>query len=574
MESLEETTWDAVISGTGIQQSLLALALSRSGKKVLHVDKNDFYGGPDAALSLQEAGEWASKLKQDSSLSTFSNVSVSTPKEGSVIPSERVPKLSYSRAYSLSLSPQLIYTRSRLLPLLVSSRVYRQLEFQAVGPWWVFDATEPGAARSSTEDQLGGVDNQASGRHRGFLRKVPSGREDVFTDASIDLKSKRSLMKFLKFVGDYENQRDMWEDRATRPFPQFLSTSFKLPPALHAPLLAITMSPDSPELTTTAYALPRIARHLRSIGVFGPGFGAVIPKWGGGSEIAQVACRAGAVGGGVYVLGKPVEAITDRRDSSDYNSEDSLIEAHLQGGDKVKTKWIIGTENDLPQIGAVDQSQTKNIPPASPSSSLSLKTISVVSSALQSLFSVTAEGGPPPAGAVVVIPSTGSLCDSTEIRGEDGPPVYVIVHSSETGECPAGQSVLYASMLASHSSSYTVLDHAIRALLDTVQEDVPPEILYSLRYTQHGSSVGQQVGKLRDPSSTPSNPSTPNDSSRVLFFPLPSLDLAFDDNILDHVKDTWKKIMSDTGEGCEGSEDEFMVFEDREDFGDDEGFSE
>jgi RAB protein geranylgeranyltransferase component A len=33
--------------------------LSRSGKKILHVDRNAFYGGPEAALSLQDAEEWA-----------------------------------------------------------------------------------------------------------------------------------------------------------------------------------------------------------------------------------------------------------------------------------------------------------------------------------------------------------------------------------------------------------------------------------------------------------------------------------------------------------------------------------
>ena len=37
-------------------------ALSRSAKKVLHVDKNDFYGGAEAALSLQEIESWIEKV--------------------------------------------------------------------------------------------------------------------------------------------------------------------------------------------------------------------------------------------------------------------------------------------------------------------------------------------------------------------------------------------------------------------------------------------------------------------------------------------------------------------------------
>ena len=37
-------------------------ALSRSGKKVLHVDKNEYYGGTEAALSLQEIEAWVDKV--------------------------------------------------------------------------------------------------------------------------------------------------------------------------------------------------------------------------------------------------------------------------------------------------------------------------------------------------------------------------------------------------------------------------------------------------------------------------------------------------------------------------------
>jgi Rab proteins geranylgeranyltransferase component A len=84
MESLNDTRWDVIIEGTGLYQSLLALyvpntsqslqsltdiafrrALSRSGKKILHVDQNDYYGGSEAALSLQEAEEWVKKFSQD-----------------------------------------------------------------------------------------------------------------------------------------------------------------------------------------------------------------------------------------------------------------------------------------------------------------------------------------------------------------------------------------------------------------------------------------------------------------------------------------------------------------------------
>jgi RAB protein geranylgeranyltransferase component A len=36
--------------------------LSRSDKKILHVDENDYYGGAEAAFSLQEADEWVRRM--------------------------------------------------------------------------------------------------------------------------------------------------------------------------------------------------------------------------------------------------------------------------------------------------------------------------------------------------------------------------------------------------------------------------------------------------------------------------------------------------------------------------------
>ncbi|KAI9750150.1 MAG: hypothetical protein M4579_006591 [Chaenotheca gracillima] len=543
MESLADTVWDVVISGTGLQQSLLAL--------------NDFYGGPDAALSLQEANAWVEKVKQGFA-PTFRDASVSSPKESSVDSDGSGPKLSFSRAYSLSLSPYSIYTRSRLLPVLVSSRVYRQLEFQAVGHWWILDA-----AKSNIQfGQVSSREQADAEKPAGSLKKVPNGREDIFADTSIDFKSKRCLMKFLKFVGSYEEQPEVWEQKAEMPFPEFLSTSFNISTRLHAPLLAIAMCSEEPSKTTTALALSRIARHLRSIGVFGPGFGAVLPKWGGGAEIAQVACRACAVGGGVYVLGQAIESIDDAEMPSDSQSSERLLEACLQGGERVRTRWVIGTESDLPDKSNANMKKTPLAEPLLLTSCL--RSVSVVSSALKSLFPITAEGAPPPAGAVVTIP-TATFAEVSESKSEEAPPVYILVHSSETGECPPGQSVLYASMLAHGEASHETLDRAVRTLLEAVEEEEPRQVLYTLNYTQSGSLPRAES---EDSSVFPQSPAAgQSDDSRILVFPPPSLDLAFDDSIIGLVETAWRRIIFGPDSV---PEDEFMVFEDRENFGTDD----
>lgn len=336
----------------------------------------------------------------------FGNIFLSTPKSGVA---DAAPALAASRAYNLELTPQLVYARSALLQCLVSSRVHNQLEFLAVGSWWVY---------SKESDSTGSPFVEGSSQH-GRLLKVPNGREDVFQDQVLDFKAKRALMKFLRFIAEYEEQPEVWEQHRQQSFPAFLSAQFKVPVALQPPLLALALSPASSDRTTTEYALPRVARHLRSIGVLGPGFGAVIPKWGGMSEIVQVACRSCAVGGGVYVLGKGLDPVAT--DTATQGADGLTL--RLKDGETVTTQWVVEQETQ-------DQESTSGC----------CKSVTIVSSPLTPLFPPFAEEAPPPASAVAVFPSGSLSLDTDSQTNEELPPVYVFVHSSDTGECPSGQS--------------------------------------------------------------------------------------------------------------------------------------
>lgn len=223
-------------------------------------------------------------------------------------------------------------------------------------------------------------------------------------------------MKFLRFVGNYEEQPETWQEQKSKPFSAFLEEKFGLPPASHAPILALTLSSRPVADTSVEFALPRIANYLRGLGLFGPGFGALLPKWGGLAEVGQVACRAGAVGGGVYVLNK---GIADVQHDDEFN-----LSLRLSGGEKVTTKWLAGTQPELP--GTAPNTDTE-----SPRVHVS-KSISIVSSTLEALFPLTSEGGVTPAGAVILV----EPADDTE------PPVHIFAHSSESGECPNGQCKL------------------------------------------------------------------------------------------------------------------------------------
>ncbi|KAL8684534.1 MAG: hypothetical protein Q9218_008248, partial [Villophora microphyllina] len=339
-------------------------------------------------------------------------------------------RLGFSRAYSISLAPHLIYTRSNLVPALVSSKCYRQLEFLAMGSWWIHEEdkdTQHSVIKEEEEDTVKRKQNIT-------LQKIPGSREDVFEDKSISLRSTRSLMKILKLAADPEAYLTVIEEHGKESFSDYLTSECKIDPKLQASLLALTLSPDPPSKTTVAYALPRLHRHLTSIGIFGPGFGAVVPKWGGLAELAQVACRACAVGGGVYVLKKGIESI-EQFSVENTDTEASSLQlttVRLAGGNIVKARCIVGTVATIPTRSDTALADKRT-------SMLQVTHLTaIVSSPLASLFPPPAEGSPPPAAVVVVIPPS-SLSLPDDVANSTVPLIYLNVHSSDTGECPEGQ---------------------------------------------------------------------------------------------------------------------------------------
>lgn len=268
--------------------------------------------------------------------------------------------------------------------------------------------------------------------HRaGILQKVPSTREDVFNDESLSMKDKRGLMKFLRYVlQEEEDQSSTVPDDSQISLQAALTTRFKISESLQAPLQALALSPLPASLTRFDTALTRIRRHMRSMGYFGPGFGAVVAKYGGNSELSQVACRAGAVGGSIYLLGHQLMGLTTIKDTTPTNTDtdkkdpgqETLIESVLPDGTRIKSRLVVGSSDDLPHV--------EGKPPSGNPASV-WRSISIVADPLRQLFSQTADNGPIPAVAIVFV-------DSGE-GGAGNAPVYLQIHSEDTGECPSGQ---------------------------------------------------------------------------------------------------------------------------------------
>lgn len=263
------------------------------------------------------------------------------------------PAVSSPRSYALSLSPQLIHANSTLLSQLVSSRAYRQLEFLAVGSFFILKPPPPPPAAGAATPTPPA------------LVRIPSTREDVFSSTALPARAKRQLMKFLKLVLSSEDESEAlsssWHAYADRPLDEFLaSDKMGFDAELRTYITALMLALD-PARVSTRDGLAVVRRHLTSMGLFGPGFAAVYPKWGGGSEIAQVACRAGAVGGGIYMLGTGIAAV--KKSEGGTGKEEELVEVELSDGTVVKTKMLVRGSEEVVPAGDDDTETVSNLFP-------------------------------------------------------------------------------------------------------------------------------------------------------------------------------------------------------------------
>lgn len=112
------------------------------------------------------------------------------------------------------------------------------------------------------------------------------------------------------------------------------------------------------------------------------------------------------------------------------------------------------------------------------------------------------------------------------------------------------KGVVYGSVSIPGEEGQALLEAAVSKLLQTFAgSGDEPAVLWTLRYTQLGLSCEKDSDASICSSAR---------SDRIVYFPPPSLDLAFDDRMIDAVKAAWKTVMGD-----EARDEDFMTFEDR-----------
>lgn len=113
-EPLADGEYDAIIMGTGLTECIISGLLSVKGLKVLHVDRNNYYGADTASLSL-------SNLYQKFKSGT-----------------EPPASLGHARDWNVDLTPKFIMACGDLVKILLHTKVTRYLEFKSIDGSYVF----------------------------------------------------------------------------------------------------------------------------------------------------------------------------------------------------------------------------------------------------------------------------------------------------------------------------------------------------------------------------------------------------------------------------------------------------
>lgn len=100
--------YDVVILGTGMKECLLSGLLSKSGRKVLQVDRNPYYGGMSANLPLDE---FIKAFGEESG----GGVSLGNPK-----------------SFHMDVTPKFMLMKGKLAKILLDTGAHRHMQFGSV----------------------------------------------------------------------------------------------------------------------------------------------------------------------------------------------------------------------------------------------------------------------------------------------------------------------------------------------------------------------------------------------------------------------------------------------------------
>lgn len=264
--------YDVVIEGTSLAHSILAASLP--ALRILHIDARDGYGALESLLpfTLLQAAEQAT-----ATTTAASHLAATLPNGLShvkLLASSSNETLGSARHYNIECTPRLLLAGSTLVDVLRDAGIAEYMDFRALADFFLFDTAA------------------------GKLVRVPSTKEDIFTDKTMPLLTKRRLMKFIKACAT-EDLEGLGS--ANEPVEQALLQDWRLSePYVHA--FAYSLGRSQGHQTPVKECMQQVKQHVTSLGRLGRSFPAVLGMFGTGSELCQAFCRKAAVKGATYRL--------------------------------------------------------------------------------------------------------------------------------------------------------------------------------------------------------------------------------------------------------------------------------
>ncbi|XP_001636411.2 rab GDP dissociation inhibitor alpha [Nematostella vectensis] len=288
--------YDVIVLGTGLKECILSGALSVAGKKVLHMDREKFYGGETASLT---------PLSQ-----LFDKFNRSMPKE------EIEKRFGRERDWNVDLVPKFIMAGGNLVKILIGSGVTRYLEFKSIGGSYVYRGNK--------------------------IYKVPCDEKEALNSSLMGLFEKRRFRNFLKWAQEFDIENpNTWEgidpqkNTMTGVYLKFGLDANTADFVGHAIALEIN---DSYKDQPFGQTVEKIKLYNESLSRYGKS-PYLYPLYGLG-EIPQGFARLSAIYGGTYMLDKPIEAIV-------YDDE-GVVKGVTSQGETARAKIVLGDSSYFP----------------------------------------------------------------------------------------------------------------------------------------------------------------------------------------------------------------------------------
>lgn len=295
------TNFDVIILGTGLKEGIVSALLSVHGRKVLHLDRNDFYGGECASLRLSQL------------YARFGEDPASVP-----------PEFGRDGEWSVDLIPKYMLSAGDLFRMLRHADCMHYLEFGRVAGSFVMKD--------------------------GQIHRVPANFKQALESKLMGLMEKKRMANLLEYINGFEDPDPAARSEAQAKLPKEFVKAGKNPSntTTNEFFEAFKLSASTKEFMGHAMALHlddsylnqpalatfrRIALYATSLSRFGQS-PFIYPMYGMG-DIPQAFARLAAVWGGVYMLNRSVDEILFNPDGrvAGVRSGDTRFYAPLLVGD-------------------------------------------------------------------------------------------------------------------------------------------------------------------------------------------------------------------------------------------------